>query len=396
VVLAVVIGWLKYRAGLLYYNWDPLSDPLFGDMGEYPGTYTLLHTREFFFNFAGHPWPYPMWSPVAYPPFAAAVMAPMYAFPIPELLYLIIAGVALIVGVTWAARRMMRAGIAPGSAIGFPLSVVACSFPIVRMIHEGNIELVLCILTAAGVWAFWRGWDDAAAALWGLAAAMKLFPIVLLGMFLPKGKWRAFAIGIATFVLATVWALWWLGPTMGVAWQGSLHNVFGYQGVRVNEWTLRELVANHSVMQLVKVLAMIAHVPFARLSLPYYAVGALALGAAFFGKLWRMPAANQLLALAVFMVGFPPISYYHTLAHLYAPLAVLCGVAIQAARAGVSVPGLKRTMLLFAVLFLPFTVLTFPRAILFCGLIEAVVLVALFVCALSYRFEVVTGRAVPS
>src|ERR1035441_5648176 len=74
--LAFLVGWLKWRAGVSQYNWDPLSDPLFGDLMEYPGTYKLLHTAAFFFNVAGNPWPYPMFSPVAYPPFAAAVMAP--------------------------------------------------------------------------------------------------------------------------------------------------------------------------------------------------------------------------------------------------------------------------------------------------------------------------------
>ena len=65
-----------------------------------------------------------------------------------------------------------------------------------------------------------RGHDDAAAVLWGLAAAMKLFPMVLLILLLPRGKWRAFAVGVGTFVGATMLSLWWLGPSIGVAWQG--------------------------------------------------------------------------------------------------------------------------------------------------------------------------------
>jgi hypothetical protein len=258
---------------------------------------------------------------------------------------------------------------------------------------------VLWIFAALGVWAFMRGKDDAAAVLWGLAAAMKLFPIVLLALLLPRRKWRAFAEGIATFVGATLWALWWLGPTMGVAWRGSLQNVFGYQGQRVAEWTLRELIANHSAMQLAKMAAMMVRFPLAHLTLPYYVLGAVVLAWAFFGKLWKMPVANQLLAISAFMVVFPPISYYHTLVHLYAPLAVLCGVALQAARAGVVVPGLKKTMLLFVPLFVPFTVLTFPQAVLYCGLVQAVVLVVIFACAVQYRFEVVAtatgGRPAP-
>jgi hypothetical protein len=388
VVLTVVIGWLKYRVGMSIYNWDPLSDLLFGDMMEYRAHYSLLHTSGFFFNSAAYPWQYPMWNPVAYPPFAVAVMAPLYAFPIPELLYLIISGIWLIVGAAWAARRLVQAGIATLPAIAFPVTIALASFPIVRMIHEGNIEVVLWMFTALGVWAFWRGKNDAAAVLWGLAAAMKLFPLVLLAMLLPRKKWRAFAEGIAAFVLATLWALKWVGPTIGVAWRGTMQNVFGYQGQRMSEWTLRELVANHSAINLAKMAAMMTRFPLAHLTLPYYALGAAVLAWAFFGKLWKMPAANQLLALSVFMVVFPSISYYHALVHLYAPLAVLFGVSLQAASAGVRVPGLKKTILLFAPLFLPFTVMTFPRVILFSGLIQAAVLIVLFGCALAYRFEV--------
>ena len=111
-------------------------------------------------------------------------------------------------------------------------------------------------------------------------------------------------------------------------------------------------------------------------------------GSAFFGKLWKMPAANQLLAVSAFMVMFPPISYYHTLTHLYAPLAVLAWVAIRAEQAGVKVRGLLGTMLLFVPLFTAFTVMTYPQAFVYCGLVQAMVLVVLFCCALEYPFAV--------
>jgi hypothetical protein len=389
--LTFVVGWLKYRAGQSWFNWDPLSDPLFGDFDQYYGVYTLLHTATFFFNAEG--WPYPYYATVAYPPFAAAVMAPLYRFPIPILLYLIVAGAWLTV-VGWAIRGLMRVGMVTATAVLLPLTLVAISFPVERLVHEGNIELVIWVLTALGVWAWWRGHDEAAAVLWGLAAAMKLFPIVLLILLLPRGKWRAFAAGVGTFVGATVLSLWWLGPSFGVACRGSLENVFGYQGVRVSEWTLRELVANHSVMGLVKMGALAAHFPLDKVTLPYYACGALVMGVAFFGKLWKMPAANQLLAVSAFMVMFPPISYYHTLTHLYAPLAVLAWVAIRAEQAGVRARGLLGTMLLFVPLFTAFTVTTYPQVLVYCGLVQALVLVALFCCALEYPFAVADRASV--
>jgi hypothetical protein len=175
---------------------------------------------------------------------------------------------------------------------------------------------------------------------------------------------------------------------MGVAWRGSIHNVFGYQGIRASEWSLRELAANHSVYGLVKLAAMMTGVPLARLTLPYYACGAVAMGWAFFGRLWRMPVANQLLAVTAFMVMFPPVAYFHTLVHLYAPLLVLLFVAIRAERAGVQVRGLKLTVMLFVPLFAAFTLFLFPRVFVFDGLVQVALLVALFGCAVRFPFAV--------
>jgi hypothetical protein len=393
--LMLAVAWVEYRVGVSRYNWDPLSDPLFGDLMEYPGTYQWLHTAAFFFNVTARPVPYPLYSPVAYPPFAAMVMAGLYSAASPVLRFLEVSAVWLAVAVWGVRRALMRVGIGGGKATLFPLTLVTISFPIARLVHEGNVELAVWILAATGVWAYLkdsRGTDDTAAVLWGLAAAMKLYPAVLLILLLPRGRWRAFALGVTTFVGATALALWWLGPTMGVAWRGSIQNVFGYQGMRVGEWSLRELAANHSAFGLMKLAAMMTGLPLARLTLPYYACGAVAMGWAFFGRLWRMPETNQLLAVTAFMVMFPPVSYFHTLVHLYAPLLVLLFVAIRTERAGVQVRGLKLTVMLFVPLFAAFTLFLFPRVFIFDGLVQAALLVMLFGCALRYPFAVDGGK----
>ena len=186
--LGLLVSWLKFRAGAPVGDWDPLNDRLFGDLMEYPGTYKLLHTAAFFFNVAGRPWPYPFYSAVAYPPFAAAVMTPIYAFRVPEVAFLAVSGAWLTALAGWVARALMRAGIRTATAVALPVSLALISFPIERLVHQGNIEVVLWIFTAVGVLAFWRGHDDAAAVLWGLAGAMKLFPIVLLLLLLPLAQ----------------------------------------------------------------------------------------------------------------------------------------------------------------------------------------------------------------
>jgi hypothetical protein len=242
------------------------------------------------------------------------------------------------------------------------------------------------IATGLGTWMFLRGRDDAAGVLWGLAAAVKLYPVILLGMLLPKGKWRAFALGVATFAGVTVLALWWLGPTMSVAWHGSIENVFGYQGERVTEFSWHELAANHSVFGVVRFGARLVGFPAARLPLTYYGEGALVIVAAYFGRLWKMPAANQLLGLTAFMVMFPPVSYFYALVHLYAPFLVLLFLAIRAEQADRRIAGLKGTLMVFLPVFASFTVLTYKHQFLYGGLIQAMLLVVLFVCSMQYPF----------
>ena len=168
---------------------------------------------------------------------------------------------------------------------------------------------------------------------------------------------------------------------------GSVKNVFGYQGVRIVEWSCPSLATNHSLIELAKIAAMMAGYPMARVALPYYAVGGLVMAYLSFRKLWKMPVANQLLALTVFMLIFPTISYYHTLVHMYAPLAVLGWVAIRAQAEGVTVPGLKAAILLCVPLFAPFTVLTFPRELIFCGVVQSLVLLVLFLWRRSIRLK---------
>ena len=97
-----------------------------------------------------------------------------------------------------------------------------------------------------------------------------------------------------------------------------------------------------------------------------------------------MPVANQLLGVSIFMLTLPTISYFHTLVNLYAPLLVLFFIAIRAERAGVKIRGLSTTILLFVPLFASFQLFTFPTVFLFCGMVQAVLLLVLFLHAVQY------------
>ena len=141
--LSLVVMAMKRRAGEATALWDPLSDPLLGDLMEYPGTYRLLHTAKFFSNALPGGLPERMFSAVAYPPFAAAVLAPVYLAASPVWVFLSVAATGLATTFWYVRQTLQRSGIAGSTATLFPLSLMLISFPLQRLVHQGNVELVV-------------------------------------------------------------------------------------------------------------------------------------------------------------------------------------------------------------------------------------------------------------
>lgn len=378
-VLTLVVAWLEFRAGWAQPDFAMLQAPYFGDLLEYVPTFRLVHTPAFFQHVRT--------SAVAYPPFGAAVFAMLYKTGDAVRAFLLVALVGVCGAIGALRRKLVAYGLRPRLASPFLMTLALTSFPLWRLIPQGNIELFLVIFTAVGIWAYLRGYDDAAAVLWGLAAAMKLFPIVLLVLFVPRRNVRALLVGVGTFVGATVASLRYLGPTIAIAWRGTLTNVFGYQGLRDGEWTKRELVSNHSWYTLSKVVvAKVAGGAPGTLAKPYYVCGAVLFAVVFFGRVRRMPVANQLVVVCLFMLLMPPVSYFHPLTNLYAPWFVLLFLAIRAERAKVHVPWLHATILLFLPLFWSFTLYSDPKLSIYGALVQCCLMTVLFVVGVAFPF----------
>ncbi|HEY5329590.1 MAG TPA: glycosyltransferase family 87 protein [Acidobacteriaceae bacterium] len=387
--LMFLLVWLEQQHANPGARMTPLPDPIFGDLTEYFSTFRLVHTAAFFDSTSL------VYPAVAYPPFGAAMFAVLYAFSRPVVAYMALAGLWMALAWLGVRRALLREGVGRVVALMFPVSILVASFPIEGLLQRANVELFLWIFTAMGMWAYLRGRDDAAAILWGLAAAGKFYPVILLVLFLPRKKMRAFGLGVAAFIAATLASAAYFGPTIRVALQGALHNTFGYQGVRVAEWGRHDLGTNHSFFTLLKVVVVALHGSTAHLALPYYACGAVVFAAVFFGRVRKMPVANQLLAVTLFMVMLPTISYFYTLTHLYAPWLVLVFLAVRAAKAGVEIRGLSTTILLFVPVFAAYTLFTFSKIHLWGGVVQGLFLVWLFVWVVRFPFAepVVEGVA---
>lgn len=375
-LLTVLVAWLERRAGWPVEYWFPLQLPYFFDLMQYAPTFHLLHSAAFF-HAADR---------FVYPPVAAVWFALLFATHHPIAVYLALAAVALGFAL-WRVMRALRAeGLARETAVLLPLTMLLCSFPLWRLVPQGNIELVLWMFAAAGVWRFVEGHDEQAAVLWGLAAATKLYPLIFLLLFVPRLKVRAFLLGMGTFVVSTVLALAWMGPSIATAWHGALHGVFGYTGARLGQWTMNTVATNHSAFTLVKVVAVIGGRNGDAWTLRYYAVGAALALLLYFVRLRKMSPANQVLGLTIIMLLLPTVSYFHTLTHLYAPWVMLVLIAVRAQKAGRKVPGLTGALWLFLPLFVSFTLFTFRSLFLFGGIIQAITLLFLLLYALQYPF----------
>ena len=388
--LMFLLVWLEQRQANPGARMTPLPDPIFGDLTEYFSTFHRVHTAAFFDS------PSPAFPAVAYPPFGAAMFAVLYAFSRPVVAYVVLAGLWMTLAWLVVRRALLREGVDRVVALLFPVSILVASFPIEGLLQRTNVELFLWIFTALGMWAYLRGRDDVAAILWGLAAAGKFYPVIFLVLFLPRKKLRAFGLGVAAFVVATLASAAYFGPNIWTALAGSLHNTFGYQGVRVAEWGRHDLGTNHSFFTLIKVVVVTLHGSSAHLALPYYACGAVVFAAVFFGRVKKMPVANQLLAVTLFMVMLPTISYFYTLVHLYAPWLVLVFLAIRAAKAGVEIRGLSTTILLFVPVFAAYTLFTFSQIHVWGGVVQGLFLVWLFVWVVRFPFEMPVVEGVPA
>ena len=177
-LLMVLVGYVEYRLGYPPPHYNPLGGARYEDLMEFPPVFKLLHTEAFFGGVGG--------SRVAYPPLGAVLYALLYATGHPVRWYLGTAAVWLAAAVWGVRRGLIAQGISGVTATLFPLTVALVSFPIAGLLQRGNIELFVWIFTAVGAWEFVRGRDDAAAVLWGLAAAVKLYPVVLLALLLPR------------------------------------------------------------------------------------------------------------------------------------------------------------------------------------------------------------------
>ena len=131
-------------------------------------------------------------------PFSTLAMWPLTGLePLTAKRIWILLNLALLVPIGWMLRSMTRLTYRQ-IALVFALSI-----PLQRNLEFGQFYVVLLLLIVAACWAYLRGYLALAGVLVAIAAACKIFPALLLVLFLQRRHWRVLAWGAIAGIAAT-------------------------------------------------------------------------------------------------------------------------------------------------------------------------------------------------
>jgi hypothetical protein len=347
----------------------------FSDFALWLPRFDHLHSKDFF-GPGPPPFMYPAAGALFYAPFVP--LGPHRVFLFATALFALSA-----VATALFIRALVRRGLPPLQTALTVALVVLLSYPFWFELERGNIELLVWMVGAVGIWAFYRGRGYSAATCFALAGAAKLYGLIFLSLFLGrKEQLRYIAFGIAMSVLFTLAALWLLCPDVLYAFHGIQHGFQTFDSHYVAQFMPHAVGYDHSLLALCKHLLWPRHDSYGAASKLYLAAVALAGIALYIWKIRTAPFVNQVMALTVATILLPPVSFDYTLLNLYTPI---CLLVVVATASGLTRGG-KIALLLFALIASPMTEII-TRAISWEGQLKALLLLALFIVALRYPLQ---------
>ena len=307
------------------YNWPlmPHKDP-YRDFYLFQQRFAYFHSR-LFFTYPPNPYLYPA------PP--ALFYRFFFFFPHPTRIFLWTFSVAFAAAACLVGRVLIRRGASVRAVIPLLVVAVSCSYPFFFDFEQANIEWIGCVLVSLGIWAFLQDRGYSAAACFGIAASMKIYPLVFLGLFLSRRQYRPALAAVGVAALSTLLSLWMVCPDLRFAWQGIQLGVETFRQIYILGYA--EVRFDHSLFAGMKaLLLLITHHELPRTTVAllngiYLSVAAFSGVILYFDKIRGLPIVNQVICLTVASILLPPVSYDYTLLHLYAPLVLLVCLAFD-------------------------------------------------------------------
>ncbi len=302
---------------------------MFGDFTSYLPKFAFFHSRAFYQTEPGLTYPAP-----------SVVLFKLFLLPQPGtarqmqlalfhyLGVMVLTSVVLLVAF-W--RGLIRHGLGTRTASWFAFGTSVCSFPVWFDLHQGNIEFVVWITTVCAVWAIWTRRFSLAAIFLGAAIALKLYPVILLGLLLAQKRLREAALALGAASALTLASLWLICPDVRYSWHATNEAISRTRTEYMLTLFPVESGFDHGLFVLLKRSLPTLPPPehLAHVLRAYLVLSAVAGVTLFFLRIRKLPVINQVLALSIAAVLLPPVSYDYTLLHLYAPFALLAFFAVK-------------------------------------------------------------------
>jgi hypothetical protein len=285
-VAAWSLAFVAGRIGLKYpYDWPMIPIDALHDYWGYFERFKLLHTTAFF-TAPGHPFTY----------LAPTVLVYKFLYLFGErggfLVYLILIFAALSFAFIRIRHEMLLRDLPKELAEGFPLLILVASYPIIFCIQRGNLEILIAIGLALGTWAYWRERTWTAAIVWGVFGSVKLYPLLLLAIFLSFRQYRQFLVSLLAAATSTLLSLLYIGPdlrTASAGISGGLDAFLKLYSLRIDYW----IGFDHSLFALLKL--NIHNVALPSLLRGYMITLAVVMLTLYFVRIRKLPVTNQSL-----------------------------------------------------------------------------------------------------
>jgi hypothetical protein len=203
------------------------------------------------------------------------------------------------------------------------LLTVGIGYPFLFVIERGNMEGVIFGLCAGGMLAFFMRRYLVAGIFIALAASMKIFPIVLLGLLLARKRYREFTWSVLLIVPLQILAFWIIGPTIPEAFADVRRGMGNLSRNYFVAYSSGVMGFDHSLFAMIK---QILHVRLREDALdslllsitPWYtAFACLGFLALYFFRIRNLPIVNQAMILPILAVMLPYVSFEYTLMSLF-------------------------------------------------------------------------------
>jgi Glycosyltransferase family 87 len=341
---------IRFGSGRHHGLPEVFSTPPFSDLKAVIPKLGMVHQPEFFT--VDYRWIYPAPSVFLYM-FLLLFSHYPHIYAASFYCLVVLSGLFVLVWNTVAALN--RRGLARKKSWLMMIGATLLSWPIFFALKTGNTEGVIWIGVAIAIWAYYRRMWWTSAILIGIVAGFKIYPILLLGLFLRERKYLQILASLSVFVAFTAGSLAYIGPTIPIAYRNVANGIKSFTDLGFYPGAIDRnyLTFDHSLVSLFRILTT-AHPEYMSIMSQYYMpVAGLVMTVLFFARAWKLPRLNQLFFIIVAIVLLPPKSYDYTLQMLYIPWAWLTILCVTAARRGERIQGAMPVMICLAFICSP-------------------------------------------